>query len=603
MGQRYSDAALKVFRNVLLALGVGFVPGVTANAEDLRPAHGISMHSTPKYKPDARKLDYVSESAVVGGRLRLAKTGTFDSLNPYILKGKAATGHRLVIESLLARTRDEPFALYGLIAESVNVPEDRSWIEFTLRPEARFHDGSPITVEDVLFSFTSLKEKGRPNVRLFYGKVSDVRLTGPRSIRFDFAPEDRDRELPLIMGFMPIFSKAFHADVEFTSASLVPFLASGPYRVGEIVPGRSISYERVPNYWAKDLFFNRHRNNFASVRYEYFRDQNIMFEAFKAGEVDVFEEHSSSRWARGYDFPAVRSGDVIRSEIPIGRPAEMRGFILNARKKQFADPQVRQALGLAFDFDWINKNLLFNDYQRTTSYFAESEFEASGSLSAREKELLGTLPDVPLEALEPVSTELSGGNLRSRLLRARGLLRTAGWSVRDGQLLHEDDGINMRFEILLLNQRDKRLALAWARNLKRLGVRIDVRVVDSSQYQLRRQNYEFDVILDGWELSHSPGNELHYYWGSAAADEVGTRNYPGIRSKAVDHLIDAAIATTGRADFALYLKALDRVLMAGHYIVPLFHRRTIRMAFWRGLHHPDPMPPITAFPRVWWKSR
>ena len=593
---------MSVGRSVALA-GVLVFAATLARAE---PMHGIAMHGAPTYAPDFDHLSYVNPDAPKGGELRRGLQGTFDSLNPFILKGSPAAGRHHVFESLLKRVWDEPFTLYGLIAETVETPEDRSWVEFTLRPEARFHDGTPITVDDVVFTYETLRAQGRANMRLFYSKVARVDRVGARGVRFTFDPAQADRELPLLMGLMPIISKAYYADRTFDETTLEAPLGSGPYRVASVDPGRIITYERVADYWGKDLAINRGQDNFATIRYEYFRDGNVLMEAFKSGAFDFRAEGSAVQWATGYDFPAAHDGQVKREELTNQRPAGMRALVFNSRRELFADPKVRQALGFAFDFEWINANLLHSAFERTTSFFANSELAAHGAPSPDELALLerwrGQVPDAVFDdAVIPPVTDGSG-NVRGNLRIARRLLQEAGWVVRDGAMVRASDGTPFAFDILLVFPENERIALTFARNLARLGIKAGVRTVDTAQYEFRRQTYDYDMIVHTWRISLSPGNEQAHYWGAAAADQPGTRNYIGIKSAAVDWLIDQVTNSADRRQLVTAMRALDRVLRAGHYVVPLYHQQVDRVAYWNKFARPDVIPTYGFVLESWWAT-
>ena len=568
------------------------------------PAHGIAMHGAPKYAADFRHLDYVNPDAPKGGELRRAVTGTFDNLNPFIIKGVVAQGRHHVFESLLKRTWDEPFSLYGLIAETVDVPDDRSSATFTLRPEARFHDGSPITVDDVIFSWETLKEQGRPNHRLYYNKVRKIERPDERTVRFLFDTETPDRELPLILGLMPIISKAYYAAVTFEETTLTPPLGSGPYRIESVDAGRGIVYRRDPDYWGRHLPINRGLNNFDRISYDYYRDDEVMMEAFRAGEFDLRQERSATRWATGYDFPAVEDGRVKLELLPHGRPSGMFALVFNTRRAMFADRAVRYALSLAFDFEWINKNLLQGAYVRTNSIFDNSELGSRGLPEGGELALLephrgSLLPELFDTAYHAPQVE---GGLRKNLAQARRLLAKAGWSIEDGALRRTSDGLPLAFEILLVNPGNERIALNLTRNLERLGVEAKVRTVDTAQYQYRRNVYDFDVIIYRWGMSLSPGNEQAFYWGVEAAGQEGTRNYPGIEDPVVDALIAQMTEARARSDFVDVVRAMDRVLMWGHYMIPLYHLNDDRFAYWNKYGRPEFTPVYGAVLDAWWEE-
>ena len=567
-------------------------------------SHGIAMHGAPKYSPDFEHFDYVDPAAPKGGELRRALPGTFDSLNPFIIKGVRAYGRHLVFETLLRRAWDEPFSLYGLIAESIEVPDDRSSITFTLRPEARFHDGSPITVDDVVFSWETLKEQGRPNHRLYYRQVRRVERPGPRSVRFVFDRESPDRELAMLMGLMPILSKSYYESVTFEETTLDPPLGSGPYRIESVDPGRSIVYRRDPDWWGRDLAVNRGQYNFDRIRYDYYRDADVMMEAFKAGDYDYRNEPSAARLATGYDFPAVADGRVKVVSLAHGRPSGMHAFVFNSRREIFADRAVRYALAHAFDFEWINKSLLHGAYVRTRSIFDNSELGSHGVPEGGELALLEPFRDrLPAELFErPYAPPGDGGSLRANLRDARRLLAGAGWEVRDGELGRASDGLPMAFEILLVRSGNEKIALSFARNLKRLGVEARVRTVDTAQYQNRRTSYDFDMLIYRWGMSLSPGNEQAFYWGSQAAGEEGTRNYPGVRDPVVDSLIKRMTNVRARKDFVDTIRAMDRVLLWGHYFVPLYHRNDDHVAYWDKFGRPEVTPVYGTVVEAWWED-
>ena len=582
----------------LAALAFGSAEGMAA------PTHGIAMHGAPKYGPDFQHLDYVNPVAPKGGELKRAATGTFDNLNPFIIKGVVAHGRHHVFESLLKRTWDEPFSLYGLIAESVEVPDDRSSVTFTLRPEARFHDGSPITVDDVIFSWETLKEQGRPNHRLYYNKVRKIERPDERTVRFLFETETPDRELPLILGLMPIVSKAYYSSVTFEETTLTPPLGSGPYRIESVDAGRGIVYRRDPDYWGQHLPINRGQNNFDRIGYDYYRDDEVMMEAFRAGEYDLRQELSATRWATGYDFPAVEDGRVTLELLPHGRPSGMFAMVFNTRQPMFADRAVRYALSLAFDFEWINKALLQGAYVRTNSIFDNSELGARGLPEGGEIALLELHRDrLPPELFDAAyhAPAVEGG-LRKNLATARRLLAEAGWGIDDGSLRRTSDGLPMAFEILLVNPGNEKIALNFTRNLKRLGVEAKVRTVDTAQYQYRRNVYDFDMLIYRWGMSLSPGNEQAFYWGAEAATQEGTRNYPGIEDPVVDELIALMTQAREREDFVDTIRAMDRVLMWGHYLLPLYHLNDDRFAYWDKFGRPAFTPVYGAILDAWWEE-
>ena len=560
------------------------------------------MHGAPKYEAGFAHLDYVDPDAPKGGTIRHAVQGTFNSLNPFIIKGIPARGRHLTYESLMKRTRDEPFSLYGLIAESMQVPDDRSSVVFVLRPEARFHDGSAITVEDVAYSWRTLKDVGRPNLQLYYRQVERIERPGPRAVRFVFRAGRQDRELPLIMGLMPILSKSYHAAVPFDETSLTPPLASGPYRVHRVDPGRSLTYRRDPDYWGRHLPVNRGQYNFDRVRYDYYRDGNAMMEAFAAGAYDIRFETSEKRWASAYEFPAAADGRVKLEQLPHGRPSGMFAFAFNTRRPPFTDRAVREALAHAFDFGWVNRTLLHGAYVRTRSVFANSPLASRDLPRGAELALLEPFRDrLPGEVFDEAYRPPGGsGDLRTDLRAARDILSAAGWTVRDGTLTQAGDGRAMAFEILLADSRHEKIALAFARNLARLGADVEVRTVDAPQYQYRLRTFDFDVIMYRWGVSLSPGNEQAYYWGKAAAAQDGTRNYAGVRDDAVDALIARMTREHERDAFVHAVRALDRVLLWGHHVVPLYHTNEDRIAYWDKFGRPEVTPLYGIVTEAWW---
>jgi microcin C transport system substrate-binding protein len=566
-------------------------------------APAIAMHGDPKHGPGFSHFDYVNPHAPKGGRLVEGRVGSFESLHHFIIRGARAEGRHLSHQSLLARTQDEPFTLYALIAEDVATPPDRTAVTFRLRPGARFHDGSEITVGDVIFSYETLRQKGRPNHRYFYGLVDKVENSHKRIVTFHFKA-NTNREMPLIMGMMPILSKASFANRPFDRVSLTPVLGSGPYMVDRVDPGRSIQYRRLPNYWAKDLPSQRGQHNFDVIRYEYYRDDNALLEAFKAGKIDVRSEHDPRRWAQAYNTPARREGRIKLQAFEHGRPAGMYAVVLNTRRPQFRDARVRAALAHAIDFKWLNRTLFHGAYKRTRSYFENSELAATGLPSPTEAALLAPYRDsLPDEVFTTAYVPPQGdgkGRLRDNMRRARKLLAQAGWHIKDLKLRHDDGGPAFTFEIMLVRQGNKRLALHLARNLEKLGIDVVVRLVDSAQYQQRTNTFDFDAIFHRWEPSLSPGNEQAFYWGSEAADSPGSRNYPGIRVAAIDALVDKIADAPDRASLVMAVRAMDRVLQWGHYVIPLFHQKADRVTLWDRFGRPKRTPLYGFRLETWW---
>ncbi len=563
-------------------------------------SHAIAMHGNPKQGPGFTQFDYVNPGAPKGGALVLSRTGSFDSLNPFIIKGVPAAGLDLVFERLLKRGRDEPFTLYGRVAKSVTVPEDRSWVVFTLREQARFQDGTPITADDIIFSVNTLRAKGRPNHRLYYKQVVRTEKLGPRQVKLVFK-DASNRELPMIMGLMPILSKAYYGKVDFEKSSLLRPLGSGPYKIDKVDPGRSITYRRDPDYWGRDLPVNKGQYNFDTISFEYYRDGVVALEAFKAGLVDMRRETDPGRWATGYGSPALKAGRIVLDEIANGRPAGMYGLVFNTRRAIFSDRRVRAALAAALDFDWMNRTLYRGAYARTSSYFEGSELAADAPPTAAETALLE-----PFRAALPpeVFTKAyvaPGAKGRQGLRDALNGLKAAGWRF-DGKTMVTGDARPVAFEILLVNPRDERLALEYRRRLGRLGISVSVRTVDTAQYQSRLNTYDFDMIVYLWDPSLSPGNEQAFYWGSKAALEEGTRNYPGIQDPAIDAMIKRLVDARERQDLVDATRALDRVLLWGHYVVPLFHLEKDRLAYWDRFGKPKTVPLYGYQLDAWWED-
>jgi microcin C transport system substrate-binding protein len=565
--------------------------------------HGLSMYGDLKYGPGFTHFDYANPNAPKGGDVKLAAVGTFDSLNPFILKGVAATGIGDTFDTLMEGSSDEPFSEYGLIAESVEVPADRSWVAFTLRPEARFHDGSPITADDVIWTFDTLKSKGHPFYRSYYSRVTNAEKLGPRKVRFRFSPGD-NRELPLIVGQLPVLSKAYWSTHDFEKTTLEPPLGSGPYRVASVEPGRSIVYQRVKDYWGVKLPVRAGRDNFDTIRYDYYRDTTVALEAFKAGQYDFREENVAKNWATGYDTPAVAAGLIKKEQIPNEVPTGMQAYVYNIRRPVFQDRRVREALGYAFDFEWSNKYLFFGAYTRTKSYFSNSELASHGLPSPAELRILDPFRGQEPEAVftreyKPPQTDGSG-EIRGNLIRALKLLEEAGWTLKDMRLVDKRSGAPMQFEILLADPSFERVTLPFAKNLERLGVTARVRTVDTAQYQNRLDNFDFDMMVVNWPESMSPGNEQIDYWTSERAAVPGSRNFAGIKDPAVDKLVDLVIAAPDRQSLVDRARALDRVLLWGQYVIPQWHITAFRVAYWDRFARPALAPKYVLGFDTWW---
>jgi peptide/nickel transport system substrate-binding protein len=591
----------------LLVLVSGGPDGVReAQAGDAK--HGIAMHGEPALPAGFTRLPYADPAAPQGGRLVQGVLGTFDSLNPLIVKGIAPSSIRgYVVESLMARGYDEPFTLYGLIARSVETDASRSYVTFNLDPAAKFSDGKPVTAEDVIFSWQLLRDKGRPNHRLYYAKVAKAEAVGEHAVRFDLAGSD-DRELPLILGLMPVLARHAVKPETFEETSFQAPLGTGPYVVGDVDPGKSVTLKRNPTYWGRDLPINRGFWNFDEVRLDYYREANSNFEAFKRGLYDFRNDNDPGRWQTAYDFPAVRDGRVVKEALPTGVPKVSSFLVFNTRRAIFSDIRVREAISLLFDFEWINHSYFFGLYERTASYFDGSELSSHGRpADQREKALLAPFPDaVRTDILAGTwSPPVSDGSGRDRgtLKGALALFAAAGYELRGTELVERKSGQPFAFEILVTTRDEERLALLFAQSLKRAGIAARVRMVDAVQYEGRRLSYDFDMIQNRWDQSLSPGNEQAFYWGSAAAERPGTRNYMGIRSPAVDAMIAALLKAEGRDDFVSAVRALDRLLLSGFYTIPLFHLPAQWVARWTTVTRPATTSLYGYLPETWWRER
>ena len=566
--------------------------------------HGIAMHGLPMHSPDEKHLPYVNPDAPKGGILRLGVYGSFDNLNRIAFKGSRAAGLGYINDTLMRRVWDEAFSLYGLIAEYAEMPEDRSSITFYINPKAKFHDGSPITREDVLFSLETFQNKGTPNQKKTYGKVIKTELVDQNGIKMIFV-NNEDKELPLIIaGFLPIVPKKYYENIDVTKTFLDIPLGSGPYTIESLEPGRQIKYQRVKDYWAKDLLANKGQYNFDTLIYDYYKDSNVLLEAFKVGEYDYRREYNAKRWQSNYVFDAVDRGDVILQEMKNDRPTGMNALVMNSRKEIFNNPQVRLALSYAYDHEWINKALYNNAYMRTDSYFDNSPLASSGLPSENELKLLNPWKNqLPKEIFNqtyqpPVSD--GSGMPRDNLRIAKKILEGEGWFVEDGKLMK--DGKEFAFEFLIVSPSVEKIALAFQKTLEVLGITMSVRTVDSSQYQARMLNYDFDMIKASWNVSLSPGNEQQFYWGSEVGKKDGSKNYAGVDSPVVDSLIETLIGAKTREELTTAIHALDRVLLWGHYVIPLYHSNTDRIAYWNFLEFPDEIPLYGLVIESWWAN-
>lgn len=596
------------FRTGLRGL-LAVVASVAIPAMAAGDTHGIAMYGKPALPPDFVSLPYANPDAPKGGKIAFGESGGFDSLNPFIVNGIAPAGiTNHTIETLLGRSFDEPFSLYGLLAESVVTDEDRTFVEFTLRPEARFSDGSPVTVEDVIWSFETLGTKGQPRYATAYGKVAKVEKVGERGVRFTF--NTLDRELPLILGLRPILKQAQWEGKDFTASTLEAPVGSGPYVVAEFEPGKFITYRKNPDWWGAELPFNRGQHNLDEIRYDYFGDAGVVFEAFKAGEITSWRETNPVKWEQQYDFPAVAAGDVVKSVIPHSRPSGIEGFVMNTRKPIFADWRVREALITAFNFELVNKTLNGGIPPRIQSYFSNSPLGMTPGAPAEGKvaDLLAPFADSLLPgALEGYALPAGDGTEANRkaIRTATDLLEQAGWTVQDG-VLKNGKGEPFAFDILITNGADDIIGAAtiYVEGLKRLGIEARVVTVDSAQYKERTTNYDFDMTHYVRSLSLSPGNEQTLYWGSAGVTEPGTRNWMGMNSPAAEAMIATMVASKNPDDFVAAVQALDRVLTSGRYVIPIWYSDVSRLAHRKELKYPERLPLYGDWPgfqpEVWW---
>lgn len=576
------------------------------------PQPSIAMHGSVKYKDGFTHLDYVKPDAPVGGTLKTHQIGTFDSLNPFIVKGTPASGlqfigQSLIYDALMEQSYDEPFSMYGLLAESIERPADNTWVAFTLRPEAKWADGKPVTPDDVIWSFNTFMEHGSPFFKAYYGDVEKVEATSDRRIKFSFNHGD-NAELPLILSQLSILPKHYweQEGKNFAETTLVPPLGNGPYKIGTVTAGRSIEYVRNPDYWGKDLPINKGKFNFDKIVVDYYKDNNVALEAFFAGEYDYRTENTAKLWETGYNAPPVKDGRIIKEEIPHKRPQGMQGFIFNTRRDVFKDPKVREAIGYAFDFEWSNKQFAYGGYKRTDSYFENSELAAlDGPPTGRVLEILeqyrGKIPDSVFTArYTPPKTDGSGNN-RDNLKKAMQLLDEAGYKIGPDKLRVNDAGQKLEFEIVDANPLFERWVLPFTKNLERLGIKASFRVLDPAQYQNRMNDFDFDMTIGSIGQSDSPGNEQRDFWASEKADVPGSRNYMGIKDPVIDELIEMIIQAPDRNELVARCRALDRILLAGYYVVPQWHIDYWRVAYWSKLGRPDHLSDLT--PGVidtWW---
>ena len=571
--------------------------------QKIKITHALAMTGTPKYAEDFKHFDYVNPNAPKGGDVKMATVGTFDSLNPFIIRGVAATGTGFMYDTLTDQSLDEPFTQYGLIAAKIELPEDRSWVIYHLNSKAKFHDGEPITAADVVFSFNLLINKGNPMYSKYYASIEKVEALDNLRVKF-YLGDKPNPELALIIGQLPVLPKHYWDSRDFTKPGLEIPIGSGAYKILEFKPGRSITYIRHDNYWAKDHPLNKGRYNFDKMTYDYYRDPTVSLHAFKAGEYDFRQENSSRAWATAYNGPPFDNGFIIKEEIDNDVNQGMQCFVFNTRRDLFKDRKVRQALAYAFDFEWTNKTLFFGQYARSKSYFSNSELASSGPPGSRELKILEAYRDrLPGEVFEkayqPPETDGSG-YIRNNTRIALRLLKQAGWEIKGRKLVNKKTGDPFILELLLIDPAFERVALPFKKNLSRLGIEMNIRVVDTAQFINRRRDFDFDMIVARFPQSESPGNEQREYWGSSAADIPGTRNYAGIKNPVIDEIIKRVISAPNRDELVYTTRALDRVLLWGHYVIPHWHIAKYRVAYWDKFSRPKIVPRYSLGFDTWW---
>lgn len=584
-----------------LATGWHCSTALAADADEVPTVHGLALYDEPELPLGFDHFPHVEPEAPKGGTMTRAAVGSsFDSTNPFIIRGTPAIGISQIYDTLLESNPDEPFSAYGLLTEGIRLDPQRHWIEFDLRPEARFHDDEPVTADDVVFSFELLTEQGNPFYGAYYADVASVEALDPHTVRFEFA-NNHSRELPLIVGQLPVLPRHYWEERDFTAPTLARHPGSGPYRIAEVEPGRRIVYQRVEEYWGRDLPVNRGRHNIDRLIYDYYRDRDIAWEAFKSGVMDYRIDARAATWAIGYDFPAYRDGLVKRITVPDGQPAPMQAFVFNLRRDKFEDPRVREALSLTFDFPWLNANLFYDTYRRTESFFQNSEMAARGLPSEAELELLEphreALPERVFEAEVPIDHPR---DLRERLRLALTLLREAGYEVEDGVLVHSDTGRPLSLEVLMFDTGMERVVQPMLRNMARLGVQGSIRIVDINQYLNRLRSFDFDMVIGQFPQSNNPGNEQREFWTSDFADTPQSRNLMGLADPVVDDLVERLIRADSREELNTITRALDRVLLWGFYLIPQYHSGETRIAVWDKFAWPEPFPEYGMDLAAWW---
>ena len=591
---------MNIIKFSLLIISITFPSFLKA---EINIAHAIAMHGEPKYPDSFQYVDYANPDAPKGGKIILSSTGSYDSFNPFILKGTAAAGIGNLYETLTTGSSDEAFTEYGLIAKTIEWPDDRSWVAFTIREEAVWHDGKKISPEDVIWTFNTLMEKGHPFYKYYYGDVVEVIQENDNKVRFNFKG-NTNLELPLIVGQLPVLPKHYWTNKNFEETSMDIPIGSGPYKIKAFDAGRTITYELDSDYWGKNIPIKKGTENFGVIQYEYYKDRSIEREAFKSGDIDLFSENTSKDWATSYDTPAVQNGLIKKELIEHQNPQGMQGFAFNTRKEIFEDKRVREALSYAFDFEWTNKNLFYNAYKRTNSFFENSELASSGVPSGGELDLLNDYRELLPQKLfqeeyNPPKTDGSGF-MRKELQEATKLLQDAGWELQEGKLINKKSGSKFEFELLLVSPAFERIVLPFKDNLAKLGIDVSVRTIDSAQYQNRLDGFDFDMIVSTFSQSLSPGNEQRNFWGSDAAKTNGSRNIIGISNEVIDSLIEKVISAKDREDLIVTTRALDRVLLWNHYVIPQWHISAYRTLYWDIFDKPSVRPKYSLGTNTWW---
>lgn len=591
---------MNIIKFSLLIISITFPSFLKA---EINIAHAIAMHGEPKYPDSFQYVDYANPDAPKGGKIILSSTGSYDSFNPFILKGTAAAGIGNLYETLTTGSSDEAFTEYGLIAKTIEWPDDRSWVAFTIREEAVWHDGKKISPEDVIWTFNTLMEKGHPFYKYYYGDVVEVIQENDNKVRFNFKG-NTNLELPLIVGQLPVLPKHYWTNKNFEETSMDIPIGSGPYKIKNFDAGRTITYELDSDYWGKNIPIKKGTENFGVIQYEYYKDRSIEREAFKSGDIDLFSENTSKDWATSYDTPAVQNGLIKKELIEHQNPQGMQGFAFNTRKEIFEDKRVREALSYAFDFEWTNKNLFYNAYKRTNSFFENSELASSGVPSGGELDLLNDYRELLPQKLfqeeyNPPKTDGSGF-MRKELQEATKLLQDAGWELQEGKLINKKSGSKFEFELLLVSPAFERIVLPFKDNLAKLGIDVSVRTIDSAQYQNRLDGFDFDMIVSTFSQSLSPGNEQRNFWGSDAAKTNGSRNIIGISNEVIDSLIEKVISAKDREDLIMTTRALDRVLLWNHYVIPQWHISAYRTLYWDIFDKPSVRPKYSLGTNTWW---